>query len=649
MVSSVQAVTEFLQNSFTLEEQEPTPEGHGDAYTVEKITKLLNVEQLVKEQVEGNFNYRVGNLHRFFVYDNHTIETLTQTLNKYTQKTGQGLAYNVQKFFTNYEITLALPTTTGVPLVYTLSTPVYIGVKGKVQTDVPELRQTQKGYQVPKTLGVTTNVEVTVSTNTHGQISFIVPCEHKRFVSGYKKVVHVNVPVKGSVTVDLPKRNVKVEVKPVEKRGDYKLFHYSTVPYTAVQNILDLKPVSESPSFTVLNTKPLTVKTKTFGVKTLGTVFRTEIKTGKRNVDYKKLIHEVVQRHTLVSGVVFPTAEATIDNTNVDVYYDSKLSTVQSLVLSATYRQVTPTEIKHETDTGKVFVPTSDVQTRIKQFYEKVTTGVKGARAHVGDFVLNVNAQTPVELVGTFALAKSPVDAPVNLIGYFYKTAGNDHYEICYDSTFKSTYSPIYDLEHAIQSESKSDLNVHVKFGNKCDTGAKVVLTGKLERTPERQQYVQTLPQVQTCKTEVQQGNKYTANCRNATLQAGLFDKYTFNIKYEGVPEGLKNYTYRVVNTYTHLGYPYLTEGMPTQAAQQSKEVEFDVNFSPDLKNVNLYLSTPVGVSTFHSVPVGEYTRTLLVSHPVVNYVERYQWSAFQQQYKGENLFALNQKNYSLK
>ncbi|KAK6620190.1 hypothetical protein RUM44_006591 [Polyplax serrata] len=634
MVSSVQAVYEFLEDTFAFDDQEQTEETtQGDVFTVEKITKILNLEHPMKEQVEGNLALRFGTLQRFFAFDNHTIESFPETINKYVQMLSQGKVYNYQKFFSNYEVTIGLPTATGLPFVYTLDTPMYVGLKGKVQVELPEIKTSRKGYKIPQTATVSTNFEVTYSVNKHGQISFVTPYDHQRYIAGYKKQAHFNLPVKGSLTVDIPKRHLQLEVKPVDKRGDYKIVHYSTIPYTAVQNVVDFKPITQGTNTKVTEPKTFKQINEHYGGKYLGMTFRLEGKTGKRNVDLKKLVYDLFERHDLTSGTIFPTVETSIDSTHVDLYFDSKLSTVEGLGLTATYRQVTPKEVQHETDTKKAFVPTPDAQTRVKQFYEQASAGIKGATVYVLDLGLKVQGSKPIQYVGTIACARSPIDAPTKVLAYLHKS-GSENYEICYEQRVTDAYVSPVDLEKAIQTEAHSEVTAELKFGEKCGTGAKVVLNGKLERTQERREYVQTLPQVQKCKTEMQQGIKYSANCRNATLQAGLLDKYRFTVKYEGVPETIKNVTYHTYSLLRHFGYPYVTErltfGENTQGQQQ---VELDVNFSPDLKTTNIYVSAPTGVAEFRDVHVGKYTRTLAVVHPVTTVLERLGWTTLRQQY----------------
>lgn len=641
MVSSVQTLVEFLQQTFVGEQEETTQGTHGDAFTVEKISKILNLEHPMQKQVEGNFGFKLGSLQRFFAFDNHTIEGLPQIINKYAQLLSQGKVYNYQKVFSKYEITIGLPTATGFPLVYTLNTPVYLGIKGKVQAQIPEMRSTQGKYQIPKTLGATTNVEVTYSEDKQGQLTFVTPYDHQVYVAGYKKKVHVSVPVKGSLSVDVQKRHVEVEVKPVQKGGDYKVLHYSTVPYTTVKDVTDFKPVVQGSNTKVVEVKPVKQVTKHLGGKVLGMVYRLEAKTGKRNVDMKKLIYDLFQRHDATSVTVYPTVETSIDYTTVDLYYDAKLSTVQSLGLTATYRRVTPKESGHQTE--NVFTPTPDSQTRVKKFYQQVSNGIKGAVVDVVDLGLKVQGQTPGEYTLTLACGRSPIDAPTKVLGYFHKTVGSENYEVCFEQSIKDTYVSLVDFEKAVQSVPKTEVTAELKFGDKCETGAKVLVQGKLERTQERREYVQTLPQVEKCRTEMQQGIIFSSNCRNATYQAGLMDKYRFTVKYHGVPEPVKNVTYQVYSLLRHIGYPYVTENLVTEGTPKG-EVELDVNFSPDLKTTTVYVSSPLGVAEFRDVHVNQCVRNVAVVHPVQTISQRLQWNKFKQQYNGRSFLFIKTK-----
>lgn len=634
MVSSVQGLQELLHNIFSDDEdvsggKTGTGSGsgaHGEVFTPEKIAQLLNIEHTMKEQVEGKISLRFGNIQRFFAFDNHTIEKLPEYMTRYLKVFSQGKVYNYQKFFSCDELTIGLPTATGLPVVYTLNTPTYYGVKGKVQVNAPEAHTTQTGYQLPKVTTVTQNVEVTYATNIQGQISFVTPYDNQRYISGYNKKTHVNLPIKGSVTVDVPKRHLEVEVKPIEKRGDYKLFHYSTTPYTAVKEVVDFKPITEGSNTKVMGTKPLTVVKEQFGGKVLGMGFRLEAKTGKRGFNWKNLIHSWLQRHNTVSGVLYPTTETTIDNTNVDLYFDGQSTTAESIKFTTTYHKITPKE---------QFTPTTEGQTKVQEFYQQATSGIKGATVYITDFGVKVQGQTPIQYTGALACARSTVDSQTKFTTYLHKTYGGETSEICLDGTVKDTFVSPVDFEQVVQTEPHTEVTTELKFGKQCGSGAKVTLTGKLGRSQERREYLQTLPQVQKCKTEIQQGNKLLANCRNATIEAGLMDKYRFTVQYEGVPEPIKNVTYQVYSVLRHLGYPYVTESLTTQGTTEGKQIEVDVNFSPDLKTANVYVSSPVGVAQFRDVHVGSYGRVFTVLHPTYSVTKRMGWNAYKQSSRG--------------
>lgn len=73
-------------------------------------------------------------------------------------------------------------------------------------------------------------------------MGFITPYNHKRYTAALHKNVHVHVPLRVALDIDVDSSKVNAKVQPLNANKKDKLFEYSTVAYTAKHDILDLQP-----------------------------------------------------------------------------------------------------------------------------------------------------------------------------------------------------------------------------------------------------------------------------------------------------------------------------------------------------------------------------------------------------------------------
>ena len=73
-------------------------------------------------------------------------------------------------------------------------------------------------------------------------MGFVTPYNHKRYTAALHQNIHVHVPLRVAMDVDVENNNVSAKLQPLNANQEHKLFEYSTVAYTAKHDILDLQP-----------------------------------------------------------------------------------------------------------------------------------------------------------------------------------------------------------------------------------------------------------------------------------------------------------------------------------------------------------------------------------------------------------------------
>lgn len=628
MVSSIQDLQDLLHDMLTVSEQQhyQKTQSHDSAQTVEKIHQLLNIQHQFKEQVEGNILLQMASAQRFFTFDNHTLEALPKQFDEIMQLLKTGKPFNYQKMYNRHVINVAFPTSSGLPFLFSIRAPTLIYANGKLQ-----LQMTKP----TKSIQANMEMEMGYTTRCQAKISFITPFDHMRYIAGHDRNFQMMLPMKAELDLDLQTRHAKLEIKPLDENKEYKILHTSAWPYIAKHDILDFEPVSENKNTQIIHIREPQKIEKQFGDKLR---FRIEGQSEEKFLDFN-MIYEKIKEHDFVSAFVYPTEEETIENSQYDLIFDAPRSSSKSIILTAAYDQLDRQQEAQQDSSSNRASPSSntvDSQTRRQEFLRRVKSGIKESSSSVVDLGVQFQGQKSAQYVATVAWASSPVDEKSSLIAYFRRADNEEKHEICLDARSRIPEVPVVDFHQALQQEPKIHVEAKVNYGEKCQTGSKMTLTGRLERSQERKEYLQKQSQSKQCEKEMTNENQLLSGCRNATFNANLLDKYSFTVEYDELSKQVKNMTYQVYSFLRYLGYPYVSENPIVEDQQQSRKLELDVSFRPDLTSADVHVSSPYGNMQFHNIRVNKYARTLSVVHPTMNVAQRIGWSSTRQQQNGK-------------
>lgn len=95
------------------------------------------------------------------------------------------------------------------------------------------------------------------SAKAQGRLGFITPYNHKRYSAALHKNIHVHVPLRASVDIDVENNKVYAKMQPLEGHQKHKLFEYSTVAYTVKHDILDLYPALNGNNAEIIHVRSL--------------------------------------------------------------------------------------------------------------------------------------------------------------------------------------------------------------------------------------------------------------------------------------------------------------------------------------------------------------------------------------------------------
>ncbi|GLV41985.1 hypothetical protein CBL_10144 [Carabus blaptoides fortunei] len=610
MVSNVEDLFQVLDDQTEDDEsQKYSGAKQQSQWSSEKIAKLLNIDYEEREQLEGFLHFGNSNGKRFYSFDNQTIEQLPHYLRKLTGSLKEGMEFNYTKFYNPHEMTISFPTAMGLPFVYTLDTPFLYSLHGEIRMiSHPEIAPSGKDeLQTPDTMNVTADIRVCVSHKTQAKLGFVTPFDHQHYVAGYDK------------------NEVRATFEPLDEQNE-EIFHYSTLPYTAKHDILDLKPVSQLATTHIVHIREPQTYEHVFGKKA-GMAFRVNCTSEQKFMDIKWLV-ENYQRHEGFSALMSPFTEDSLIATNFSVQYEDDLSHADSVTFQVGWNNTyySGKAQFQQPEFSQLYAKAAsldDSEDRQEYFLQKAAAGINNVDAYVYDVSIQFEGKQPHEYNATFAFGRSNVDKKSRVLFYFQKEASNEKdHEICFYAENKFPNTNGLDFVQALKFDPTSTSEVQLAWGEKCQGGAKINMKTKMEQTQERQRYLQSCPLAKLCNQQMKEGNKQLYACRNVTARANYLDRYNFDIKYENVSPFARNLTYKLYSYARHAGFAYFDEDA-FEGHGKANQINIQADFEPDFQSVNVSIESQKMQAEFNDIRVNKWAKALFAVHPVFNVYER--------------------------
>jgi hypothetical protein len=225
--NTIQKLASVFMNAVTGEQQKgQSQEHHQD---LSQIKNLLNIQprEQDKEEIQGKIYLKLRDeIERLWTFDEQTIEQLAQQLAQAANSQGE-LNVNYQKAVHMAEHLAAMPTIMGFPLVYKMSMPALISIRGTIKLD-----NKQGGYSLQADLSPV------YAWKIHRQLAFKVPFTGKKYQAGVQRHVVVEVPF-SAVARKAPQGQLQLAITPAHlsagsPSGTINLITYHQIPYTAI-------------------------------------------------------------------------------------------------------------------------------------------------------------------------------------------------------------------------------------------------------------------------------------------------------------------------------------------------------------------------------------------------------------------------------
>jgi len=124
------------------------------------------------------------------------------------------------------------------------------------------------------------------------------------------------------------------------------------------------------------------------------------------------------------------------------------------------------------------------------------------------------------------------------------------------------------------------------------------------------------------CESQMNKKNYLLPACRNVTQEANNLDYFNFKIKYNNIPDVLKNGTYKLYSMARSLLYPYVTENIYPQNPEENA-IQVIVNINEKSTAFNVTMETPAMDVNFTNIRLNQKTRAVLDINPAHTLIDR--------------------------
>lgn len=262
-------------------------------WDVRRISSMLSMEKDLDERLQGQLMITAMNAKRFITFDKKTMRDMPHKIRELMNKLKDGHKVEYSKFYNTKRVEIVFPVETGLPFKFVYRKPALVQLDADIKvTTRPEVESsTSSKLRMPDTVNIDVKVDAVYTTMKECTVGFVNPFNEKRYYAGYVKKYQVRMPVQMKSLIDMRRKEIKTELRPIHSNKLEKLIHMSVRPFTAREDILALRPVVEAKDLKDTHNKDeRKTEKKVFGEKETGLAFVVEVKHDRERLDIMSLL-----------------------------------------------------------------------------------------------------------------------------------------------------------------------------------------------------------------------------------------------------------------------------------------------------------------------------------------------------------------------
>jgi len=473
-------------------------------------------------------------------------------------------------------VTASFATETGLPFTYVLEMPLLFQIR--LIND-----EANPSYSAMRNSGI---LDLAFVKKTLSRFGFMTLFDQELYLAGVDTDLQLVAPIMYEYEKDSTEKSMRLRFRPnfkeisTDSASHLKLGHYSVVPYSARQNIVDLQPISQNKNTHVIrfwnNQKELSFNSK---------LFRVTIQSDNKKATYSDC--------PLSKGLISLPKETDGRFQMIDVYMNKNIGEDYMTVniLHGKKEGRIDTKMQHSMDVSGIpnaFEGRMNAEERRDRMLNEVTKGVQSPTARAMDVSIDI-PYTNDQYIVTVGLANSNVDENAKYRTLFYFQSFNDQrlrYEICGAAHLHSLVEIPLNFEKAVERPMEDQLHFEMLFGKTCANGFGLKFNGTQRQTDDMKEAIMNSDVAKECMKEMQGGNRAMRACQQATALVQMKNQFLMSMEVsKGSISDVVNFMSQQLAIKNH---PSVSSKMPESG---NSRVSMELRMSPDYKNAEMSVS----------------------------------------------------------
>ncbi|CAL7934467.1 unnamed protein product [Xylocopa violacea] len=569
----------------------------------ERIAEELNIVPEEPVPFEGNLMWNSRYTWRFLPFDSASIRGTYLWIANQLAGEKQEKYVNLNKLF-SYDITLAFPTETGLPFVYTLRVPILYKFSGTGRLHMDALGTAN--------INAKSDFRLTYSQKIQGRVGFVTPFDHQHFISGVDVNFQSYIPMKLVLDVNVPKANMQLKIWPLKGEENARLIHYSVLPYTSKHDILNLRPVMLDKNTHLI--QPEEIETLNFPT-IIDTHVKVKIEANKFDDDFWN-----ADMDNILERIESPWTTDQDKYCKINVYANINREEKQPWIFTLAYDSLNvepkPDTAQDWSRQAKAVEPTNkepNSDGRRKQFLREVARGIKLAKSEVLDIQFQVPDKWKSTNILTLAWSTSTAEKKGRSLIYWHMGTSENTFEVC-GATQTSTWpETVRFFDQAMKTKPKAEFNVNLRYGSTCSTGEQINAKGVAEQTDELRKALMKTAAATECEEQMKQGNKILRACQEAVTLATMVDEVDISVDFES--QYIADLFQKILEAIGNSNYLDMNTDTLKPKNMGKKKIDIKAKLSRDLSSADLIIHTPSTTAQLNDIdlsPLGIDAEDLL-------------------------------------
>ncbi|KAF5294837.1 hypothetical protein FQA39_LY00321 [Lamprigera yunnana] len=609
LINALMRQTECYQQA----QQKSARQSSQNQWSSENIVRMLNVHREKPEALDGSIKFKFNGLHRSFAFNDEIIDLLPEVMAQMEKELRRNNTFTFTKYINNHEISISVPTITGMASVYTFNEPHLIHLEAQGSVVAEPKMCSENVIRMPKEVTINGRVHFSVAKKRQGKLGFVTPFDHEYYLAGFERNLELQLPLNIQVKGDIQNAQYAIDVTLLHSGSNRQLLRFSSLPYISIHNIFDTEPLFSNPNtFIIKDDKPFTLN-HMVGRESTGIAFQVQF-TGDNELSWSWL-QKQREIHQGISPLLAAWYHSSIHYAYLKVEYNVENSYNDRIKIQVGYLQ---SGRDHQCEHSGDFDVSQFYQTPIKpearQSYvlKQICSGISKPTVRVFDIDVQSIGKKNITYSATAAIASSNYDENSNVL-FVARKHPSDKAEKPYKVVFSAkVHAPIYtpyDPITVLENKFEATAQAQVACGEDQDSFSKVRIDAILEKSKEAQEYLKQQFQAHNCN-EVKQGIRQPHVCNELFMQAAVIDHIAIKLRYKEAGKHFQNNLLRSLDAIKSSLRPYLHYKF--DRVEKSPEVEIEANFDNDFHKLNVEIQSEHQDLSFKDLEVSDNVRSLM-------------------------------------